>query len=74
MNEQILVWLHDIQKAILEIESFYASTSKSFHVFNANLMLRKAIERNFILVGSGKQNFGKRTRFLNYKCPENNWF
>jgi hypothetical protein len=30
MSEEILVWLHDIQKEILQIEEFYASTQKSF--------------------------------------------
>ncbi len=51
MSEEILVWLHDIRVAILEIEGFYASSSKSFQEFNTNVMLRKAVERNFILVG-----------------------
>ena len=46
MSEEILVWLHDIQKEILQIEEFYASTQKSFITFRSNAMLRKAIERN----------------------------
>lgn len=47
MSEEILVWLHDIQKQILQIEEFYASTQKSFEEFKRNHMLQKAIERNF---------------------------
>ena len=51
MNEEILVWLHDIKESIIEIEDFYRQTGKSFHTYNTNAMLRKAVERNFILVG-----------------------
>ena len=46
MSEEILVWLHDIRKQILQINEFYASTQKSFEEFRNNTMLRKAIERN----------------------------
>ena len=51
MTEEILVWLHDIKTQIIEIEAFYASTGKSFQEFSKNTMLRKAIERNFEIIG-----------------------
>ncbi|MCW5908270.1 MAG: DUF86 domain-containing protein [Chitinophagales bacterium] len=46
MSEDILVWLHDIKKQIVQIEEFYVATEKSFEEFKRNTMLRKAIECN----------------------------
>jgi len=51
MREEILVWLHDIKTQILEVEAFYASTGRSFREFSKNKMLRKAVERNFEIIG-----------------------
>jgi uncharacterized protein with HEPN domain len=51
MTEEILVWLHDIKVQIQEVEEFYSSTGRSFQIFSTNKMLRKAIERNFEIIG-----------------------
>jgi len=53
MREEILVWLHDVKVAILNIEEFYASAEKSFDAFQKNKMLRQAIERNLEIIGEG---------------------
>jgi uncharacterized protein with HEPN domain len=53
MKEEVLVWLHDVKVAILNIEEFYATTGKSFDEFSKNKMLRQAIERNLEIIGEG---------------------
>ena len=53
MREEVLVWLHDVKVAILNIEEFYASTQKSFDEFLNNKMLRQDIERNLEIIGEG---------------------
>ena len=53
MKEEVLVWLHDVKVAILNIEEFYANTERSFDEFSKNKMLRQAIERNLEIIGEG---------------------
>ena len=49
MQRDLQVYLWDLQKALGEIESFVEG--KSFDTYVQELILQRAIERNFITVG-----------------------
>ena len=51
MDERIAKWLLDIVAAIDEIEQYFNSYPKSFHSFQANIILRRATERNLEIIG-----------------------
>lgn len=50
MQEEIKVWLEDIEKAILEINDFLP-TPRDFHVFSQELKTKRAVERNIEIIG-----------------------
>ena len=50
MQEEIRVWLEDIEKSIVEIESFLP-TPKIFQEFKKDLKGKRAIERNIEIIG-----------------------
>ena len=49
MRRDLKVYLWDLQKALAEIEIFIAD--KTFHDYQAERMLQRAVERDFILIG-----------------------
>ena len=49
MRRDLKVYLWDLQKALAEIETFIAG--KTFGDYQAERMLQRAVERDFILVG-----------------------
>ena len=51
MDERILKWLFDVKMSIDEIDSFFESKQKNFFEYQANVMLKKAVERNFEIIG-----------------------
>ena len=51
MDERIEKWLLDILAAIDEIEQYFNTFPKSFHSFQANIILRRATERNLEIIG-----------------------
>jgi len=51
MDIEIKSWLHDILKAIGEIESFLEDSTKSFADYQNDLRTRRAVERNIEIVG-----------------------
>ena len=51
MDERIAKWLLDILTAIDEIEHYFDTYPKSFHSFQSNIILRRAIERNLEIIG-----------------------
>lgn len=51
MDIEIKSWLHDILKAIGEIESFLEDSTKSFADYQNDLRTRRAVERNNEIVG-----------------------
>jgi len=51
MDERILKWLFDIKLSIDEIESFFGNEEKDFFKYRANIMLKRAVERNLEIIG-----------------------
>lgn len=51
MDERILKWLYDIKLCIDEIDSFFQEEEKDFFKYKNNLMLKRAVERNFEIIG-----------------------
>ncbi len=51
MDEKILKWLHDINVAIDEIDSFFGEDEKRFDSYKSNLILKRAIERDLEIIG-----------------------
>lgn len=50
MQDELKVWLEDIEKAIAEINDFLPSP-KSFLVFEKDLKTKRAVERNIEIIG-----------------------
>ena len=50
MNDEVKKYLHDIYKAILQIEE-YIGNEKVFERFRTNRMLKQAVERNIEIIG-----------------------
>ena len=51
MDERILKWLYDINLAIAEIESYFSKRNKDFFDYRKNTMLKRAVERDFEIIG-----------------------
>jgi uncharacterized protein with HEPN domain len=51
MDERIEKWLYDIKSAIDEINSYFATEEKDFLQYRANIMLKRAIERDLEIIG-----------------------
>lgn len=51
MDERIQKWLLDIKAALEEIEHYFTIYPKTFQTFQANLILKRAIERNLEIIG-----------------------
>ena len=50
MQDELKVWLEDIEKSISEINDFLP-VSRSFHDFKDDLKTKRAIERNIEIIG-----------------------
>ena len=51
MDEMIQKHLYDVLGAVEEINSYFGEKPKLFEEFNANFMLRRAVERNVEIMG-----------------------
>lgn len=51
MDIEVKSWLHDILKAISEIESFLEDSTQSFTEYQNDLRTRRAVERNIEIFG-----------------------
>ena len=61
MDERIEKWLQDILSAIEEIESFILETGTlNISNFKNNLLLKRAVERNFGIIGEAMNRIVKR--------------
>lgn len=50
MDNEIMGWLYDILKAIMEIDSFFIDIPKEFSTYKYDLRTRRAIERNIEII------------------------
>lgn len=51
MDEKAQKYLYDVLNAVDEINSYFEGHPKLFEVFNLDLMLRRAVERNIEIMG-----------------------
>jgi uncharacterized protein with HEPN domain len=51
MNEKILKCLYDIKFSIEEIDSFFEGKELIFEEYTANIILKRAVERNMEIIG-----------------------
>ncbi|MDR0830114.1 MAG: DUF86 domain-containing protein [Prevotellaceae bacterium] len=58
MDNQIKKYLFDIQESILSIESFLGE-KRNFFEYQKNKMLRRAVEREFEIIGEAMNNILK---------------
>ena len=58
MNREILKFLYDIKESIESIEN-YLGTKREFSIYNSNKMLRRAIEREFEIIGEAMNRIDK---------------
>lgn len=50
MDERIQKWLYDIIAAIDEIEGYFEDFPRNFNQYSTNLILKRAIERDFEII------------------------
>ena len=58
MNDEIKKYLYDIQESICSIEN-YLGAQRNFNVYMENKMLRRAIEREFEIIGEAMNRIDK---------------
>jgi len=58
MADEIKKYLFDINEAILSIES-YLGEKRDFNVYLKNKMLRRAVEREFEIIGEAMKNLDR---------------
>ena len=51
MDERILKWLFDIKMAVQEIDDYFLDHPKVFSDYQANTLLKRAIERDLEIIG-----------------------
>jgi uncharacterized protein with HEPN domain len=50
MDNEIKIWLFDIQSAIAEIDSFFEEGERIFKVYQRDLKTKRAVERNLEII------------------------
>ena len=60
MDERILKWLYDIKLAVDEIEHYFENTDKNFIEYQKNTMLKRAVERDWEIIGEAVNRIIKR--------------
>ena len=60
MDRKVRRYLHDIEGAIREIESYFERTGKNFKVYQSDTMLRRAVERDLEIIGEAINRIKKR--------------
>jgi uncharacterized protein with HEPN domain len=60
MDNEIKTWLYDILTVIGEIESFVESINRDFSIYQKDLKTRRAIERDFTIIGEAMNRIAKK--------------
>ncbi|MCL1933065.1 MAG: DUF86 domain-containing protein [Candidatus Azobacteroides sp.] len=63
MDNEIKKYLHDIQESVCSIENYldaHLDEHRSFFAYRENKMLRRAIEREFEIIGEAMNRMNKR--------------
>jgi len=69
MDERILKWLHDIFRAIIEIEGFL-DRQTDFFEYQKNLLLKRGVERNLEIIGEAMNRILQRDTTFEDKIEE----
>ena len=64
MDNDVKAWLYDILNAIIEIDGFIESGPKDFDAYQADMRTKRAIERNFEIIGEAMSRILKRDVIL----------
>ncbi|MBN2863795.1 MAG: DUF86 domain-containing protein [Bacteroidales bacterium] len=51
MTGKLLKYLYDVKLAIDDIESYFESESRTYKNYQQNSLLKRAIERNLVIIG-----------------------
>lgn len=70
MDERILKWLHDVQQATSEIDSFFEGKDMTFIDYQKEIMLKRAVERNLEIIGEAINRIFKRDYEFTQKISE----
>jgi uncharacterized protein with HEPN domain len=70
MDEKILKYLFDIDNAIFEIESYFEKTPKVFFVYKQNTLLKRAIDRDLVIIGEAVNKILKKDSSFSEKISE----
>lgn len=60
MDEKVLKWLYDIKLAIDEIEEYFGHQEKDFFLYQKNIMLKRAVERDLEIIGEAMNRILKK--------------
>jgi len=63
-------WLYDIQKAIGEIEFFFEGFPKTIEEYKSNILLKRAVEREFEIIGEALNRAVKEDASIANKVTE----
>jgi len=69
MDDKVKKFLFDIKEAIESIES-YLGPQRNYNEYLANKMLRRAIEREFEIIGEAVNQIDKLTTSVNISCKK----
>jgi uncharacterized protein with HEPN domain len=70
MDERIKKWLYDIHKAIEEIESFLPEGERNFFEYKQNILLKRAVEREFEIIGEAMNRILKRDESYGHRIRD----
>ncbi len=70
MDKQIGKWLIDVINCINEIDSYFIDSSKELSVYQQNLMLKRAIERDLEIIGEAVNRIVKKQPDINISSAE----
>jgi len=70
MDERIQKWLYDIKIAIDEVDSFFDGESMIFENYQKNKMLKRAVEREFEIIGEAMNRILNRDESFKEKIED----
>jgi len=69
MSDEVKKYLFDIMQSIYSIEDYLGETT-DFHIYTSNKMMRRAVEREFEIIGEALNKVSKIDNSLNISNKE----
>jgi uncharacterized protein with HEPN domain len=60
MDIEVKAWLFDILNAVMEIESYFLDSPKTFSNYKSDLRTKRAVERNIEIIGEAMNRILKK--------------